>query len=199
MTPTARLLVIEDDHETLDLLVEALEEAGFTVDTASDGEAGLDAIQRCRPDLVLCDVSMPGTSGFEVLERLTAAYPRHADIPLVFLTALSDRESVLRGRQLGADDYVTKPVDFEILIEVIKARLHSGAARARNAATTLLTAREMEVLSWVARGKASGDIAVLMGISERTVNYHVENAMRKLDVSTRAQAVMRATRDGIIR
>jgi DNA-binding NarL/FixJ family response regulator len=199
MRKIAHLLLIEDDRETLDLLVETLEEAGFTVDTASDGEAGLAAIQRLKPDLVLCDISMPGTSGFDVLERLTATYPRHADIPLVFLTALADRESVLRGRQLGADDYVTKPVDFEILIEVIKARLHSGVARARNATTTLLTVRETEVLSWVARGKASGDIAVLMGISERTVNYHVENAMRKLDVSTRAQAVMRATRDGIIR
>src|SRR6266849_3977768 len=67
------------------------------------------------PDLVLCDINLPVMSGFEVLERLNALAPRLGRIPFVFLTALTDRDSELRARRLGADDYVTKPIDFDML------------------------------------------------------------------------------------
>jgi CheY-like chemotaxis protein len=70
------------------------------------------AIMRATPDLVLCDISMPAMTGFEVLERLNEIAPRLGRIPFVFLSALADRDSELKGRKLGADDYVTKPIDF---------------------------------------------------------------------------------------
>src|SRR6201999_4649435 len=78
--------------------------------------------------LVLSDISMPGMSGFELLERITALAPRFRHMPFVFLTALTDRNNELKGRQLGADDYVTKPIDFDMLETIIQARL-AGVAR----------------------------------------------------------------------
>src|SRR5207248_9680358 len=118
-----RILCIEDDREAAALIAEELVERGFDVTVASDGQEGFAAILNNMPDLVLSDISMPVMSGFEVLERLTALAPRFRNMPFVFLTALSDRENELRGRQLGADDYVTKPLDFDVLATIITARL----------------------------------------------------------------------------
>ena len=101
--------------ETAALLVEELADRGFEVCVAYNGEEGLSAILRSEPDLVLCDIRMPVMSGFEVLEALTAIAPRFGQMPFVFLTALTDRDNELKGRKLGADDYVTKPIDFDLL------------------------------------------------------------------------------------
>jgi len=193
-----KILYIDDDRETANLVAEDLIEQGFEVVLASDGAEGLAAILKHAPDLVLCDVSMPVMSGFDVLERLTAIAPRFGRMPFVFLTALVDREHQLKGRQLGADDYVTKPIDFEILVSIIRARL-AGVARLdiwpQNVA---LTEREVETLTWSARGKTSGEIAAILGLTKRTVDFHVENARHKLGVATRIEAAVKAATGGII-
>jgi DNA-binding NarL/FixJ family response regulator len=195
----SRLLCIEDDDETRALLAEALAEHGFLVETASTGQEGYAAILRITPDLVLCDVGMPDMSGFEVLEKLAGLNPLYDAIPFVFLTALTDRENVLKGRRLGADDYVTKPIDFEVLVEIVRARLGRSSRSQHRPPSVRLSDREIEVLTWSARGKSSGDIAILIGVSERTVNFHIENAMRKLGVATRIQAAVQASAEGIIK
>ncbi|MDV6320925.1 response regulator, partial [Chromohalobacter sp. HP20-39] len=100
---------------------------GFSVNQAHDGEQGLTAILHDAPDLVLCDVSMPGMTGFELLEKLGTLAPRYSEIPFVFLTAFAQRGYELKGRRLGADDYVTKPVDFDILSSIIETRLAKSA------------------------------------------------------------------------
>jgi DNA-binding response OmpR family regulator len=124
-----KVLCVEDDRETAALIAEELVERGFEVRIAHNGQEGLLAILKDQPDLVLCDISMPIMSGFEVLERLTEIAPQgHA--PFVFLTALTDRDNELKGRQLGADDYVTKPIDFDVLTTIINARL-AGVARTK--------------------------------------------------------------------
>src|ERR1700747_2138819 len=118
-----KILCIEDDRETAALIAEELAERGYDVNVAHDGREGFAAILKLQPDLVLSDISMPVMSGFELLERLTAVAPRFRNMPFVFLTALTDRDNELRGRQLGADDYVTKPIDFDLLTMIIEARL----------------------------------------------------------------------------
>jgi DNA-binding NarL/FixJ family response regulator len=186
-----RILCVEDDKETASLLVEALTDLGYTVDWVDDGEQGLAAILSHRPDLVICDVRMPRMSGFELLERVVAAGPPVADIPFVFLTALGDRDSELAGRRLGADDYLTKPVDFEMLGVVIEHRLQRLDQSGRSSEFHL-TDREREVLTWVGRGKTSSEIAIILGLRERTVNFHCDQAMKRLDVTNRTQAVAKA-------
>jgi DNA-binding NarL/FixJ family response regulator len=193
-----KLLCIEDNCETADLIAEEFEERGFEVTLAHDGQAGFAAILKQRPDLVLCDVSMPVMSGFEVLERLAGLASRFAKMPFIFLTALGDRDHELKGRRLGADDYVVKPIDFEILASIIDARLAKVARAEIWLRETELTDRELECLTWSARGKTSSEIAQIVGTSKRNVDFHVENACRKLDVTTRIQAAVKAVSGGLI-
>jgi DNA-binding response OmpR family regulator len=130
--PEARkkILCIEDDREAAALIVEELADQGFDPIAAHDGQEGLDAILKHMPDLVLCDINLPVMSGFEVLQRLNDSAPRFGRMPFVFLTAMSDRENEMRGRRLGADDYVVKPIDFEVLNAIINNQL-AGVACSR--------------------------------------------------------------------
>jgi DNA-binding NarL/FixJ family response regulator len=193
MAPTSKqILCIEDDAETAALIEEDLQERGYRVEIAADGHAGLSAILKSGPDLVLCDINMPGMTGFEVMECLTTLAPQYEAVPFIFLTARTDRDSELKGRRLGADDYVTKPVDFEILAAIIDARLGKGARNEVLARRVALNDREVECLTWSARGKTSPEIATILSIAKRTVNFHIENACRKLNVATRTEAVVKA-------
>jgi DNA-binding response OmpR family regulator len=193
-----KILCIEDDRETAALIAEELVDRGYEVTVAHDGREGLAAILRTMPDLVLSDISMPVMSGFELLERLTALAPRFAHMPFVFLTALTDRDNELKGRQLGADDYVTKPIDFELLAIIITARLAGVARTGVWPKTVGLNDREVEVLTWVARGKTSAEIAQIIGLTKRTVDFHIDNARGKLGAATRTEAVIKATTGRLI-
>ena len=187
-----KILCIEDDRAVAAMVADELTNRGFDVVVAYDGHEGFVAILKLIPDLVLCDVSMPIMSGFEVLERLNALAPRLGHIPFVFLTALADRESELRARRLGADDYVTKPIDFDMLEMIINARLASVARNEMWPKLAMLSDREIETLTWVARGKTSAEIADLIGLSKRTVDFHLDSARIKLGASTRTEAAIKA-------
>ena len=187
-----RVLCIEDDRETAQLIAEELDDRGFEVIVAHNGRDGFAAILANEPDIVLCDLNMPVMSGFEVLERLTAIAPRFQDTPFLFLTALTDRENELKGRRLGADDYVTKPIDFDVLETILRARLARVAREEVWPREVDLSQRELDVLTWSARGKTSDEIAGILDLSKRTIDFHMDNARAKLGVATRIQAVVKA-------
>ena len=113
-----RVLAIDDDPSMLDLVSHILRRAGYEVDVAADGSAGLQRIRAQAPDIVLCDVSMPGMDGFATLESIRADAVTAA-LPFVLLTALDNRENVRRGMRLGADDFLSKPVRADELIESV--------------------------------------------------------------------------------
>jgi DNA-binding response OmpR family regulator len=193
-----KILCIEDDRETAALIGEELEERGYEVTLAYDGGDGFAAIFRTMPDLVLCDINMRVMSGFEVLEHLTKIAPRFNSMPFIFLTALTDRRNELKGRELGADDYVTKPIDFDILASIIKARLTQVARTEVWVKDVHLNDREIETLTWAARGKTSAEIAKILGLAKRTVDFHIDNARVKLGVATRTQAAIKAVTGKLI-
>jgi DNA-binding response OmpR family regulator len=193
-----KILCIEDDRETAALIAEELIDRGYAVTLARDGREGLAAILKTMPDLVLSDISMPLMSGFELLERLIGLAPRFAKMPFVFLTALTDRDNELKGRHLGADDYVTKPIDFEVLAAIIAARLAGVARTSLWPKAVDLNDREVEVLTWVARGKTSVEIAQILGLTKRTIDFHIDNARGKLGAATRSEAVIKATTGRLI-
>ena len=195
---TARLLCIDDEQRILDLLVEELREHGFEVRGLSVSAKAIEEMLAYKPDLVICDIMMPPPSGFDLLEQIRARTDQLAATPFILLSALNDRVDVLKGRRLGADDYVTKPIDFEMLTEIVKNRLSRTQPGRPKPPKVSLTEREIEALAWSARGKSSTDIAVLMSVSERTVNFHITNAMRKLGVATRIQAAVKASIAGLI-
>jgi DNA-binding response OmpR family regulator len=121
-----KILCIEDDHETAGLIAEELIDRGFDVHVAYDGKEGYAAILKLAPDLVLSDIAMRGASGFDVLIRLTTLAPRFRDMPFIFLTAATDRDTVRQAWRLGADGFITKPIDFDLLEAIIATRLASA-------------------------------------------------------------------------
>jgi len=116
----ARLLVVEDEPNILELLAASLRYAGFEVITASAGTEAVQAAGRHRPDLIVLDVMLPDMDGFDVIRRLRGGGTR---IPVVFLTARDAMEDKVRGLTLGGDDYVTKPFSLEEVIARIRAVL----------------------------------------------------------------------------
>ena len=196
--PRKKILCIEDDRETAALIAEELVERGYEVHIAHDGREGFAAILKTAPDLVLSDISMPVMSGFELLERLTALSPRFGNMPFVFLTALTDRDNELKGRHLGADDYVTKPIDFDVLDTIIGARIAGVARNEIWPKLVDLNDREVETLTWAARGKTSAEIAQILDLSKRTVDFHIDNARVKLGAATRVEAAIKAATGRLI-
>jgi DNA-binding NarL/FixJ family response regulator len=201
------ILIIEDDEPTRENLQLILEMEGFGVRSAPDGRSGLALARQQRPDLILCDVSMPGVDGHGVLRDLRAD-PQHADVPFIFLTARGERQDQRAGMNLGADDYLCKPVDAEDLIAAIQTRLRrrqltqdavlrdtdfsSDFSSAAPLEGLGLTPREAEVLLWVAQGKANADVATILGLSEKTVKIHLGHIFEKLCVETRTAAARMA-------
>ena len=157
------------------------------------------AILKDKPSLILCDIDVPIISGFELLERLNEITPGLGHVPFVFLSARRDRDSELKARRLGADDYITKPIDFDVLATIINARL-AGVARTKLLAKfAKLNEREIEVLTMVAHGKTSAQIARTLRMSKRTVDFHIDNARVKLDAATRTEAAIKAVAGGLIK
>jgi DNA-binding response OmpR family regulator len=110
------ILCIEDENDIRRLIVEELTEAGFATLEAANGREGLDLMIAKWPDIVICDISMPVMNGHQVLAEIQINYPELSSIPFIFLSALTDKENLLAGLQAGADDYLTKPIDFDILL-----------------------------------------------------------------------------------
>ena len=129
----ARLLVVEDDPNILELLSASLRFAGFGVTTATSGSAAVNAARADRPDLIVLDVMLPDLDGFEVIRRMRENGVR---VPVVFLTARDGTEDKVRGLTLGGDDYVTKPFSLEELTARIRAVLRRTAGEQTSARLT---------------------------------------------------------------
>ncbi len=131
------VLVVDDTPETLGFLTDTLDHAGFTVLIATDGESALDLVEQITPDLVLMDAVMPGMGGFEACRRL-----KHekflSNLPVIFMTGLSDTEHVVEGLAAGGVDYVTKPIVVDELIARI--RVHLANARKASGSQAVLDA-----------------------------------------------------------
>jgi PAS domain S-box-containing protein len=112
------ILIVDDNPDTLDLLFFVLSDSDFTVLLANNGKIALQTVEEAHPDLILLDVMMPGIDGFEICRRLKANESSQ-DIPVIFMTALSDTEDKVKGFDVGAVDYITKPIQEEVL----KARI----------------------------------------------------------------------------
>jgi len=202
-----KILVIEDEPEMLRNMVTILQMEGFTALRAENGRLGLDAARREKPDLILCDVMMPEVDGHAVLESLRGD-AETVGIPFIFLTARGEKRDVRTGMNLGADDYLAKPVDADDLLAAVRARLERHAEKEQAAQAKVefapdfssarpleslgLTPREAEVLLWVAQGKSNPDIAVILGTAEGTIKKHVEHIFEKLAVESRNAASLAA-------
>ena len=123
----ATILCVEDEMDLRHDIVEELRGAGHDVIEAENGEKGLEAILTCRPDLVLSDITMPVMNGYELMRAIRSEHPEIAEMPFIFLSALADKQHIVSGRKLGADDYLVKPIDYDLLLATVESRLASIA------------------------------------------------------------------------
>ena len=195
-----KILIIEDEPSTRENLCEILELEGFASHAAANGKTGVAAALSELPDLILCDVTMPELDGHGVLSALRAE-PATRQIPFIFLTAKGERQDVREGMNLGADDYLIKPVDVDDLLAAIEARLERSQQQAGfnpdfKSAVPLeklgLTPRDAEILLWVAQGKSNFETGIILTISATTVKKHLVHIFEKLGVESRNAATLQA-------
>ena len=216
MAESIRIL-IADDHlivrEGLRLILET--EDGFDlVGEASNGAEAVSLATSLKPDVILMDLRMPGVDGLTAIERLQAEQPQ---IPVVILTTYNEDEMIMRGLKAGARGYLLKDTGREALFNTIKAaargetllkpeiitRLLGYSTPSKQPANTQgqnsgLTERELQILSAVARGERSKEIANELGITERTVKAHLASIYNKLGVDSRAAAIAVAANRGLL-
>jgi DNA-binding NarL/FixJ family response regulator len=198
-----KILVIEDEPEMRRNLTTILRLEGFQPLAAENGRVGVEMALKEQPDLILCDVMMPDVDGYGALSALRSD-KRTSALPFIFLTAKGEKPDVRAGMNLGADDYLTKPVAKADLLEAIRSRLERAAQQVISEFKPNfespkpleeqlgLTPRVAETLLWLAQGKTNGDIATILGNSESTVKKHVLEIFQKLGVETRTAASLRA-------
>lgn len=197
-----RILIIEDEPDMRRNLKTILRLEGYQPSTAENGRIGLQLASEEKPDLILCDVMMPELDGHGVLAALRAN-PSTQAIPFIFLTARGEKPDVRSGMNLGADDYLTKPVAKADLLAAVESRLKRADQVAPDFVPSFdsyapfeaawgLTPRVAETLLWLAQGKTNGDIAQILDISEATVKKHVIDIFIHLGVETRSAATLRA-------
>lgn len=208
-----QILVVEDEKNISTLICMALSQVGYKCETASDGEIAADMLEKKRYDLILLDVMLPKIDGFELIE-----YIKDYDIPVIFITAKSDVKDRVKGLNLGADDYITKPFDIAELqarVEAVLRRYSKSITHfafddievdtesmvvTKSGEVVDLTIKEFEILLLFLRNK---NIALYremiyekvwkepyMG-DTRTVDLHIQRLRKKLGIKDSIQSVFK--------
>jgi NarL family two-component system response regulator YdfI len=207
-------ILVADDHliirQGLRLILETQE--GFElIGEAADGAEAVRLCAELKPDVVLMDLRMPGMDGLTAIERLRVEQP---EIAVVILTTFNEDDLMMRGLRAGARGYLLKDTDRETLFNTIRAARcgetllkpeilarvlsYVGKASPATPVQTDMTGRELEVLRAVAKGERSKEIAVRLGISERTVKAHLASIYNRLGVDNRAAAIAVAAQKGLL-
>lgn len=197
-------IVIVDDHEILrtglELIFETIEDINV-IATASDGQAGLSIINESKPDLVLTDIRMPKMDGITLIKQL---HQNNPNLPVVVLTTFDDQKPIQEALQLGARGFLLKDADKDTIVQAIRGAMKGEtyiepriAGKAFDALPTDsvavdLSPQEHQILTQVAQGLHSKEIASNINVSERTVKSHLTSIYNKLGVFTRAEAVAKA-------
>lgn len=205
MTARITVLAVDDHPLLLDGIGAALADQPDMelVAVASDGQLGIDAFRRHRPDVTLMDLQMPGVGGLEAMQTIRREFP---EARIVVLTTYRGDVQVMSALKCGAAGFLLKGMLRKDLRDTIRA-VHAGhrvipaevaMELAEHAGEGALSAREIEVLKCVARGEANHEIAVRLHIAETTVKAHMKNILSKLDANDRTHAVMVALKRGIL-
>jgi DNA-binding NarL/FixJ family response regulator len=210
---TIRVILADDHPVTRGGIRNLLERAPdiAVIGEANDGAEALRLVQELNPDVLLLDMEMPGFKGVEVAQQLQAA---QSPVRILALSAYNDKQYILELLASGASGYLIKEEVPETIIEAVRgvARGEQGWVSRRVAAQMVnwtreeegtpekmgLTEREMSVLRLVATGKTNQEIGLALGISEKTVEKHLEGVFGKLGVASRVEAAVWAVRTGLV-
>jgi two-component system OmpR family response regulator len=175
--PEARLLVVDDEPNIVELLAASLRFSGFEVTTARSGREALDLVGQVRPDLVVLDVMMPGMDGFSVVRQLRG---NGVQVPVLFLTARDATEDRVTGLTLGGDDYVTKPFSLEEVVARIRAVLRRTGGPLTGQPPTKLTLADIELDDETHEVWKAGALVSLSPTEYKLLRYFLANAGRVL-------------------
>jgi two-component system OmpR family response regulator len=175
--PEARLLVVDDEPNIVELLSASLRYAGFEVDVARSGPEAVRVARVVNPDLLVLDVMMPGMDGFDVVRRLRADGVR---VPVLFLTARDSTEDKISGLTLGGDDYVTKPFSLEEVIARIRAILRRFEVERANTASPRLAFADIELDEETHEVWKAGALVALSPTEFKLLRYFMQNNGRVL-------------------
>ena len=207
MDGIASILVVDDNPK---FLADALPMYGYEVSVANDGLEALKMLfeEGSHYDLVLLDVMMPNMDGWDTLKAIRKN-KKTEQIPVIMITAVSEDQKVVSGLKIGADDYIVKPFILPNLLARIEAVLRRSNWQKESSAKTertinknvkidALTAKEKEVLSYVAKGASNQEIADKLCVRDVTVKTHLNSIFKKLKVTNRTQAVLLAMQIDLI-
>ncbi len=208
-------ILVADDHalfrDGLRALFGSVPDAEV-VGEAATGEEAVERTLELQPDVVLMDIQMPGTNGIEATRRIVGQSPH---VGVIVVTMFEDDDSVFSAMRAGARGYVLKGADQDEILKVIRAVAGGEAYFGMEIARRLmgffsgpkppataeafpeLTAREIEILDLIAKGRSNKEISRLLYISSKTVRNHISNVFAKLQVADRAQAIIRAREAGL--
>lgn len=199
MSELANILLVDDNPK---YLKDALPFYGYNVQTANDGVQALKILEKNSFDLILLDVMMPNMNGWETLKAIRNT-PQTEYTPVIMITAVNEEQKMISGLKTGADDYIIKPFILPNLLARIEAVLRRSGWQKHTSkpkdlpfktqkSHTPLTSREKEVLSLAAKGAHNKEIAEKLFLREVTVKSHMNNIFKKLNVTSRTQAVLLA-------
>ena len=209
MSALANVLLVDDNPK---YLKDALPYYGYNVRVAIDGIQALEILttEKSKFDIILLDVMMPNLDGWETLKAIRKL-DKTKYIPIIMITALSEEQKVVAGLKNGADDYITKPFVLPNLLARMEAVLRrtEWAEQAKSSISELpfkskaplktLTNRELDVLTLAAKGANNKDIAEKLVLREVTVKSHLNSIFKKLNVTSRTQAVLLAMQMDLIK
>jgi two-component system OmpR family response regulator len=175
-SPEARLLVVDDEPNIVELLSASLRFVGFEVATATDGLDAMQQARRRRPDLLVLDVMMPGMDGFDMVRKLRG---EGLQMPVLFLTARDATADRVTGLTLGGDDYVTKPFSLEEVIARIRAILRRSGSRTEAASAQLCFA-DIELDDDTHEVRKGGELVELSPTEFKLLHYFMRNPGRVL-------------------
>lgn len=206
----ANILVVDDEPQ---LLKDSLPLYGYNIDVAKDGLQAIENLKenKTKYDLILLDINMPKMNGWELLKKIRDDL-KFEKIPILMLTGSKEAESEVASLKHGADAYVVKPIRIPVLLAHIEALIRrskifsnipSGISMVNfttdsNNEISELSAREKEILKFVAEGKNNKEVADILSIQEVTVKSHLKNIFKKLNVTNRMQAVILALKINLL-
>lgn len=194
-------IMIVDDHPVVREGLEAMLESakGFrVVASAADGETAVEKVAKANPDILVLDIRLPGMDGFATLEAICKERP---DQKALLLAGMPLKAELSRAREMGASGYLPKNVDHRRLLDALRTIAAGGPFQEETLpeVPSMLTAREMDVLKYLALGKTREEVGLILGIALETVRTHTKSIQVKLDASNTTGAVSRAYELGILR
>ena len=200
-----RVMVVDDQavvRQGIVMLINTVADMTVVAE-ATNGQEAIEQYGAHQPDVTLMDLRMPVVGGVEAISRIRREFP---NARIIVLTTFDGDEDIYRSLQAGAQGYLLKDMFFDELEEAVR-KVHAGSRRiptavaeklAERMSGSDLTARELEVLEQIVRGKSNKEIGQLLNISEATVKSHINNILSKLGVNDRTQAATTALQRGIV-